>query len=115
MDNQEKKLEIDFGKNAQELNISKEIYLRILCKGIVQTQTDVENLNNALQNNDHTKIKEVTHKLKGDYGNLRIEAISSLAKAIEDIVKTQQGLEKMPDLFKELNSQFNQLKKLVSG
>ncbi|MFA5087515.1 MAG: Hpt domain-containing protein [Candidatus Omnitrophota bacterium] len=108
-----KKLVIDVGLNSQSLHISPEIYVRILQKAVQQTSKDLQDLGGALPLNDYEKVKAISHKLKGDYDNLRITEMSSIAKEINKLAAVGQDKERSADLINEFSHYFDQLKSFV--
>lgn len=99
----------DFKQNSSALKIPPEIYLRILGKGIAQTQEDVSLLNKALSQDNFDEIKTIAHRIKGDYLNMHIEQISATAKKIEEVVKTTKDKSELVTLFSDLKTFFSQL------
>ncbi|MCB9771745.1 MAG: Hpt domain-containing protein [Candidatus Omnitrophica bacterium] len=90
--------------NAESLKIPKPIYLRILGKAVSQTTTDIKDLEAALPFADFDKIQSISHRLKGDYDNMRISTLSKLARELNMEVKNGRDKEKMMQylmLFKE--------------
>ncbi|MCK5216056.1 MAG: Hpt domain-containing protein [Candidatus Omnitrophica bacterium] len=104
---------IDFEKNCQSLSISLNIYLRIMNKAVEQTHNDFLELNAALKESDYEKMRYVSHRLKGDYDNLRITEIAAMAKEINDIAKTNQDKDKIEDLFLIIKIKFSEVEKII--
>jgi len=102
-------LSIDFDKNSADLSISKDIYLRILDKGIAQTQLDMPQLDKFIEEENADEIKQITHRLKGDFYNMRIDPLSSLAKQMEDIAKSHMNKDELKILLNDFKNLLEQL------
>ncbi len=101
-------------QNSASLGITPAIYFRILQKAVAQTTEDLKKMEAALPVNDFTVIKAVTHKLKGDYDNLRITNMSDLAREMDELAKKEQSNDVILELLEKFTAYFEQLKKIVS-
>jgi len=110
---EDKKLTLDIDQNSASLHITPDIYKRILDKAVSQTQQDIQNFEGALPVGDTETIKSVSHKLKGDYDNLRITDMALVAKQINEIAKTDFNKENIAELLNEFIHYFEQLKIIV--
>ena len=104
---------INIEQNSASLKLNKEIYLKILAKATGQTQQDIRDIETALPSNDFDKVQAISHRWKGDYDNMRITALSSLAKQLNEISRTTKDKEKLARLFGEFKNCFQQLQQLV--
>ncbi len=104
---------IDLDQNSASLKISKEIYLRILDKALGQTQKDILDLEAALPIADFSKVESIAHRWKGDYDNMRLTVLSSIARKINEIAKTTQDKEKLTQLISEFKIYYQQLQKFM--
>ena len=109
-----KELIIDIAQNSASLHISEDIYVRILGKAVDQTKRDITELETAIPIDDFDRIRAIAHRLKGDYDNMRITALSSLAKEINEVAKTSKDREQLLRLLLEFNGLFEQLKKKIT-
>lgn len=109
----EKKLNLNVEQNSANLSITPAIYLRILKKAVEQTAGDLKRIEAALPVNDFTVIKDVAHRLKGDYDNLRITDLSDLARQMDELAKKEHPNEHILDLFNDFVDYFEQLKKKI--
>lgn len=100
---------LDSEQNAQSLKIPKEIYLRILGKAVAQTQADIKDMEAALPVGDFEKIQSISHRLKGDYDNMRITTLSAIVKKLNEEVKAGRDKEKMSGLLAQFKNDFAQL------
>ena len=103
----------DIQKNCESLSIDRNIYLRILDKAIQQTTLDIQQLRESLAQSDMEKIQSISHRLKGDYANLRIDDLSTIAKGINDISKSEKDPVRLEQLFQDLNKKFHVLINMV--
>jgi HPt (histidine-containing phosphotransfer) domain-containing protein len=108
--NQNTQLFIDCKANSDKLQITEEIYLRILKKAIQQTNGDYKGLKEAFAVHDFERIQSISHRLKGDYDNLRIQEMSSLAKQINENVMGELDLQKLKDWIQQFGVFLEQLK-----
>jgi len=106
-------MNINFDENSASLKIEKNIYLRILQKAIDQTHKDFPQFESALTADDFETMQSISHRLKGDFGNLRIEELSSVAKEINEQTKSSRDKEKIAGLFEEFRTRFLELEKVV--
>lgn len=106
---------IDLDQNSASLSIPKEIYLRILSKAVSQTKTDISEMEDALPVADFTKLQAISHRLKGDYGNMRLVGLSGLAKEMNDIAKSSQDKERFRNALNEFKNLFLQLEIFLKG
>ncbi|OGX05858.1 MAG: hypothetical protein A2Z88_01155 [Omnitrophica WOR_2 bacterium GWA2_47_8] len=104
------KLTLNIEENSASLHISPEIYKRVLQKAVLQTAQDIKALEEALPVGDFEKVKAISHKFKGDYDNLRLKDMSSVAKEMSDCAKTSQDKEKIAHLLETFSAYFDQLK-----
>jgi len=95
---------------CQELKIPKEIYLKILGRAIEQTTTDLSGMAEAFQSGSVERLQAVSHKIKGDYGNLRVLPISETAKQLNDLTRASYDQSKAEPLVELLQQQFETLK-----
>ena len=104
-------LTVDVDKNCEQLKIGRDIYLRILNKAVQQTTSDIVELENALNGGDWEAVQTVSHRLKGDYDNMRITDLSSIARSMNVMVKSGHiNQAELAGLFKILSSAFQELK-----
>ncbi len=101
---------IDADLACQELKIPKNIYLKILGRAIEQSGTDLNGLVEAFQTNAVERVQALSHKIKGDYGNLRVKPISETAKQLNDLARDAYDTTKAEPLVETLQQQFQTLK-----
>ncbi len=100
---------IDLDQNSASLSIPKDIYLRILRKAIEQTRKDISDLEAALSADDIATVQSISHRLKGDYANMRILTLSAIAKQINDMSKEKKDKEALTALLNDFKSDFQQV------
>ncbi|MFA5262056.1 MAG: Hpt domain-containing protein [Candidatus Omnitrophota bacterium] len=104
-------LAINVDKNCEQLKIGRDIYLRILNKAVVQTTGDIVELEKALNGGDWDTVQKVSHRLKGDYDNMRITDMSSVARTMNVMVKSGNiNQAELSGLFTILSGTFKELK-----
>jgi len=108
-------LAINLEENSASLKIPKEIYLRILEKAATQTRDDINHMEEALPLADFTKLQSISHRLKGDYGNMRLTELSGIAKEMNEIAKAGQDKENFRTQLNLFKNAFLQLENLLKG
>jgi HPt (histidine-containing phosphotransfer) domain-containing protein len=106
---------LDLEKNSLSLSISKEIYLRILSKAVRQTEKDIDDLDACLVQEDFKTVQAISHRLKGDFDNMRIVALSSLAAQMNEMAKSNQDVQKMQKHLHAFKIYFRQLQNFMAG
>ncbi len=96
-------------QNAETLKIPKHIYLRILGKAVLQTQTDMKDMHAALPFSNYDIIQSISHRWKGDYDNMRITSLSVIAKELNQEVKAGRDKDKIVQLISQFGEVFLQL------
>lgn len=77
------KVTFDIEQVSRELNITKDIYQKIVKNFFNMVCTDVKTIEDGIKFQNFEKIYLASHKIKGSSANLRIEAIASIAGEIE--------------------------------
>jgi HPt (histidine-containing phosphotransfer) domain-containing protein len=106
---------LDFEQLSLLLKIPKEAYIRILGKAVAQTQEDIHQLEAALPVGDFEKIQAIAHRLKGDYDNMRIPALSLIARQMNELAKTTRDKSAINDLLTKFKDLFLKLQKSLEG
>lgn len=104
----------DLDKNCASLKINKDIYVRILSKAMEQTKKDISDLEEALPVEDFVTYQSITHRLKGDYDNMRITVLSALAKQMNDLARQNPDKEKLSFLLDHFRNQFLKLEEFIA-
>ena len=71
---------------------------------IVDIKTDIETLRKAISSGDLQAIQEISHRLKGTTGNLRLNEVSLEFAELNDLSKNKEALERYPALFAKIES-----------
>ncbi|HPB67749.1 MAG TPA: Hpt domain-containing protein [Candidatus Omnitrophota bacterium] len=109
-------LAINVDKNCEQLKIGRDIYLRILNKAVIQTTTDIAALEKALNGEDWDTVQTLSHRLKGDYDNMRITDLSSVARTMNVMVKSGNiNQAELSGLFTVLSGFFEELKQFCEN
>ena len=106
---------VDTLKNSQTLHIRQEIYERILMNAFPPTRKDLDDLKNAIANDDFEVIQRVAHRLKGVFYNLRIEKLGMVAEQMNEIAKagnSKANKERIGTLREEFSLYFCQLERM---
>jgi HPt (histidine-containing phosphotransfer) domain-containing protein len=95
--------------NCAALKINRAIYLRILGKAVEQTQKDLIEIDSALAQGKFDIVQALAHRFKGDYGNMRIASLSSIARELNELAKTTQDPAQAAMLLQTFKAHFQQL------
>jgi HPt (histidine-containing phosphotransfer) domain-containing protein len=101
---------LNIDENSAAIKISRQIYVRILGKAIEQSEKDLQELEQAFSKDQFEIVQTISHRLKGDYGNLRIAAFSEIARQINEVSKTTKDRNQTGQLVNALKEQFEELK-----
>jgi HPt (histidine-containing phosphotransfer) domain-containing protein len=101
-------------KFSQEMQLPKELYLSILVSAIEPTKEDLHKLEVALNAGDWEEIHSLAHRLKGTYGNLRLENLANVAVRMNDAASRKESIEEMRTIVQEFSVSFNQLCKALA-
>lgn len=96
-----------------ELKIGEDTYLRIMRRAFTQTDNDLEELKKAYQKEDLEGIQAISHRLKGDYANLRVERLAVIAKALSDLLKASYDHQKSGELIEDFSEHYLIVKDFV--
>ena len=104
---------LDVDAISAELQIGRDVYIRIVTKAIPQTEQDLADLEASLSAGDYIRIAAIAHRLKGTFDNMRITAIAMLARRMNDSAKTSSGSDDIALLLNQCKGYFEKLKALV--
>lgn len=90
------------GKEEASLQRFVEIFLNTVPK-------DMNNLEEAIANNDFDKVRSSAHKMKSSYMLMGAEWAKDLCFEIETIVKREGEKEKLPEIYGELLKKFDKM------
>jgi len=100
----------DTTRASAELKIKPEIYVRILNNALKQTDGDLENLKQAHAQNNVDQVQAISHRLKGDYANLRIQPLSEVAARLNVLAKGEYQPDQGARLIQEFADIYNRIK-----
>lgn len=87
---------------------------RLLKTFISQGQQRIDTINQAINNKDFSKIKQQAHAIKGSSANAGIFHIPAISQELENLA-TQQDLEAIPPLVKQLQHHLNSVKTFIDN
>ncbi len=105
---------IDREKAFRELDMPEELFNELLDMFIEQTEPALKSLENITGTTDYEEIRKAAHLIQGSAGNLRIEAVQSIAKAIEIGATQKLDIGVIKSNIGTLKSVFEQVKKEVA-
>ena len=74
---------IDREKAFRELDMPEDLFNELLDMFVEQTEQALKTLEEIVDNKNYQEIRKSAHLINGSAGNLRIEGIQTIAKAIE--------------------------------
>jgi len=95
------------------LKISEAIYLKIVARAIEQTSLDLVALKQAYESSDLQSLQAISHRLKGDYANLRADLLSQIARHLNDLSRGDYRPEQAGVLIHEFEEAFQQFKVFI--
>ena len=101
--------------NSQKLKIPHKAYMRILKTSLSQSEADINNLEKAITDKIYQNMKEPAHRLKGVYGNLRVENLHKTAESIDHFAKNNCDINEINNKFEILKKDFFDFKNLLSN
>jgi len=96
-------------ENSKKLQIPSAVYEKILKTSLEQTGEDIFKIENAFEDNDYQKIKQLAHRIKGAYKNLRFNQIGDLCFKIEILAKEQADIKTMQHYHLDVKKIFSDL------
>ncbi len=106
---------VDRAKAFRELDIPEELFNELLDMFVEQTEPVLKTLEETADNKNYEEIRKSAHLINGSAGNLRIEAIQSIAKAIELGASEKQDIAIIKNNLGKLRVTFEEVKKEVAG
>ncbi len=100
---------IDIDANSASLKIEGKIYVKILTRAVEQTRGDLTALESAIPIGDTATIQAVSHRLKGDYDNLRVAPLAEAARELNETVKAGADKDRMAEAFGRFKDFFQRL------
>ncbi|MEA3384353.1 MAG: Hpt domain-containing protein [Campylobacterota bacterium] len=101
---------LDLQSIANELDFDLEDVEMLLEVFIESASEILEELNNAIQENDLNKIYQCAHAIKGSSSNLTLMEIANIAKEMEDQSKTGNNID-YSELYSKLKSFIDNIQK----
>jgi HPt (histidine-containing phosphotransfer) domain-containing protein len=105
---------IDREKAFRELDMPEDLFNELLDMFVEQTEPALKFLEETADNKDYEEIRKSAHLINGSAGNLRIEAVQSIAKQIELAASQKQDIEVIKNNISKLRVVFAEVKKEVA-
>ncbi len=99
---------MDIKELGENIGLDEEEYIEMLAVFIESGREDIEKLENAIKEGSAEKAHQASHSFKGSSGNMGLEALFKLAKAVDDKVRegVVDGIESMLD---EIREEYNKI------
>lgn len=105
---------IDREKAFRELDMPEDLFNELLDMFVEQTEPAVKFLKEISADTDYETIRKSAHLINGSAGNLRIEAVQSIAKKIEMAASQKQDIEAIKSDIEKLSVIFEEVKKEIT-
>jgi HPt (histidine-containing phosphotransfer) domain-containing protein len=100
-------------KFSAEMALPLDVYKKILIASLNPAQNDLIKLDQALQTQDWEEIHFISHRLKGTYGNLRLEDLAALATRMDELARAKSDIGEIVELSFQFNNIFVRLRKVL--
>jgi HPt (histidine-containing phosphotransfer) domain-containing protein len=106
------KLDIDeiIKKASQELSLDEETYVSFLNTLFTEGSEDIQKFSEAVESEDFETIQALSHRLKGEYGNIRLNVLAEPAVEIHNLTLNGGSIEQIRTSFAQLHSAYTQLR-----
>lgn len=106
-------IENSLKENGGLLGIAEDVYLRILRTSMPQFREDLATIDAALKEGSCANIQPAAHRLKGAFGNLRLEELRLAAETIDLLAREQDSPENIRPYFEKLLEMFKILGSVI--
>ncbi len=96
--------------NSDALQITAGVYADILKTSLTQTQSDIDQIEQALKLNDFDQACKLAHRIKGAYQNLRIELLGDMCFQMEKNARERKQVEDILGLHADVKNVIESLK-----
>lgn len=100
---------------ADELQLPLEVFMEIVNESMEPTKQDMAALDDAVASGNFKDIQTVSHKLKGTFGNLRLDSLVSKSKRINDLSKQEEGIDEIRQLLPSLSEDFEKFSAIIES
>ena len=100
METNENSIDLSYLRESTDNN--SELMKQIIEVFLKQTPVAIERLEAALQNEDWNDLRKTSHKMKPTFEYVGIKNLRSLVSEVQTITENQVGLDKLPELIKNL-------------
>lgn len=105
---------IDREKAFRELDMPEDLFNELLDMFIEQTEPAINFLREISADTDYEAIRKSAHLLNGSAGNLRIEAVQTMAKKVELAASQKQDMASIKSDIEKLSAIFEEVKKEIT-
>jgi HPt (histidine-containing phosphotransfer) domain-containing protein len=102
-------LEAAIKKFTDEMFLPGDIFMEMLESSIDPTRQDLAVLQSAILDQNWESIQTVSHRLKGVFGNLRLDDLGGAAGRMNHLAKNKEGHEEIKKIFADFQKQFSLL------
>jgi len=96
-------------KSIEELGLDEETYKDIFNVALTTTLEDLAQLKTAIDANDLKGIAELGHKMKGTFGNMRLDDLANLATKLEALSKNNGSIDDLMGVYNQFQESFQKL------
>lgn len=105
---------IDFDAISQQLKVRPEILKKLIRSFALSLSDKMKGLDEALGQNDASKMRAILHEIKGTAGNLRLETITGAEHVMHEAVKAGEDPQKLQGYLVTLKQRVVELQDYLS-
>jgi len=98
--------------NSRDLTLEPDKYQKILLMALEIGAKDILVLETSIENADYALIHIISHKIKGMFGNLRLNDVGACAERIDELAKNFAQVKQIRAVYIELKKIFNEINEL---
>ena len=99
---------------AEEMELPLDVFMEIVNESLPPTKEDMDALGQTVESGNYDDIQTVSHKLKGTFGNLRLDHMAGPAGRINDLSKESTGIEEIKEIYPALKEDFDKFIEAMS-
>ncbi len=93
---------------AAEMELPLEVFMEIVGESMGPTAEDMVKLGEVVESGNYEDIQAISHKMKGTFGNLRLDSLVGNAGRINDLSKNAEGIDEIKQLYSALQKDFDE-------
>ncbi len=110
----EQPVSLNFDAISQQLKVRPEILKKLIKSFTLSLTEKMKSLEEALAQNDSTKMRAILHEIKGTAGNLRLESITAPENVMHEAVKAGEDPKKLAEYLNTLKKSVAELQQYIT-